>query len=128
LKFGCLNLLQPSGPVQELLYLPFTFLHPCKENYLTRNKEQTSNFVKEKKHKKGMLGKRKGKGTLKYGDSKTVSPGRELVIKVSRHSYGYAAASVHLMRMSVITMAVVIVVLVIVGVLMLSLKAISQQI
>ena len=40
LKFESLYLLKPSGPVRELLYLPFTFLHPCKENYFTRNKEQ----------------------------------------------------------------------------------------
>ena len=74
--------MEPSGPVQELLYLPFTFLHPCKENYFTRNKEQTGNFAKDKESmKKRQAGetKRKGEskiqgqqntGTAKYSDSK----------------------------------------------------------
>jgi hypothetical protein len=71
MKSGSLYFLEPSGPVQELLYLPCTFLHLQKENYFTRNKEQTSNFVKDKEStKKVKLGKRKGKGAAKYSDSK----------------------------------------------------------
>jgi hypothetical protein len=60
MKSGSLYLLEPSGRVKELLYLPFTFLHPYKENYFTINKEQTSNFVNDKKKhekKKGKLSK-----------------------------------------------------------------------
>ena len=47
---------------------------------------------------------------------------------LSRHSYGDEAASVHLMMMiMVIIMAMMTVVLVIVGVVMLSMKQLSQQ-
>jgi hypothetical protein len=103
-------------------------LHPCKVNYFTRNKEQSNNFVKDKEStKKGKLGKRKGKRAAKYCGSKTSLS----VVKACYPDihYGDAAASVHLMRtIMMIIMAMMTVVLVIVGVLMLGLKAISQQI
>jgi hypothetical protein len=66
MKSGSLYLMEPSGPVQELLYLPFTFLHPCKENYFARNQEQTSNFVKEKE----IMKKRQAGEMKRNGDSK----------------------------------------------------------
>lgn len=46
---------------------------------------------------------------------------------LSRHSYGDEAASVHMMMIMVIIMAMITVVLVIVGVVMLSMKQLSQQ-
>jgi len=129
LKSAGLNLLEPSWPVQELLYIPFTFLHPHKGNYCTRNKEQTSNFVKGKEStikKKASCENEKERGKAKYSDSITISPEKEPVMKVWRCSS--VSASDDLMRTSMVTMAVMTVVLVIVGVLMLSLKAMSQQV
>jgi hypothetical protein len=72
-----------------------------------------------------------GKQKKEMGQQNTVTAKQSLHCKsmLSRHSYGDAAASVYLMMMvMMITMAMMTVVLVIVGVLMLSMKAISQQI